>query len=80
MSSESRIEGNNVMGNDRGIDVDQLGNFIVRNTASANTVNYDIVANNKVGVIVSAPNSGAISGSTGGSGVGSTDPWANFTY
>jgi hypothetical protein len=52
----------------------------VRNTASDNTTNYVIVASNKVGFIVSAPNSGAISGSTGGSGVGSTDPWANFSF
>jgi hypothetical protein len=38
------------------------------------------VANNKVGVIVSAPLSGAISGSTGGAGVGTSDPWANLSY
>ena len=79
-SSDNRIDGNTVTDNDRGIDVDNDDNFIVRNTASGNTVNYDIVANNKVGVIVSAPNSAAISGDTGGTGVGSTDPWANFTF
>ncbi len=78
--SDNRIDGNNVTDNDRGIDVDHSDNFIIRNTASGNTINYDIVANNKVGVIVSAPNSGAISGSTGGSGVGSTNPWANFSF
>ena len=51
------------------------------NTAATNTTNnYDIVANNKVGTIVSAPNSVAITGSTGGAGVGSTDPWANFSF
>lgn len=79
-SSDNRIDGNTVTDNDRGIDVDQRGNFIVRNTAAENTTQYDIVANNKVGEIVSAPDSAAISGSTGGSGVGSTSPWANFSF
>ena len=51
-----------------------------RNSASGNTTNYDIVAFNQVGVIVVPPNSVAISGSTGGAGVGSTDPWANFSF
>ena len=32
--------------NDRGIDVDAGGNLIVRNDASLNTTNYDIVAGN----------------------------------
>lgn len=75
-----RIQGNNVTDNDTGIKVDTAGHFIVQNTAQGNTVNYDIVAGNKVGVIVAAPNSIAISGSTGGTGLGTTDPWANFSY
>lgn len=79
--TDSRIEGNSLMRNDIGLDVQLSGNFIVRNTAAGNgTVNYQIIANNKVGFIVSAPNSLAINGSTGGAGVGSTDPWANFSY
>jgi len=79
--TDSRIEGNSLMRNDIGLDVQLSGNFIVRNTAAGNgTFNYQIIANNKVGTIVSAPNSLAISGSTGGAGVGSTDPWANFSY
>ena len=78
--SDNRIEGNNVTDNARGLDIDFAGNLIIRNSASGNTSNYEIVANNKVGTIVLAPNSGAISGDTGGAGVGSTDPWANFSY
>ena len=78
--SRNRIEGNNVRGNDRGIDIDGTNNLVIRNTASANTTNYDVVASNKVGPTVSAPNSVAFTGDTGGSGVGSTDPWANFAY
>jgi hypothetical protein len=46
----------------------------------SNTNPYDIVAGNKVGVILIPPNSAAIIGNTGGTGVGTTDPWANFTY
>ncbi len=65
--------------NDRGIDVDGPSNIIIRNTASENATNYEIAANNKVGVIVIPPNSPAISGNTGGSGVGS-NPWSNFSY
>jgi hypothetical protein len=79
-SSQNRIESNNVTFNTRGVDVNSAGNFIVRNSASLNGTNYDIVANNKVGVVVAAPDSGVISGSTGGAGVGSTDPWANFSF
>ena len=74
------IGGNNVTDNDRGIDVDFSGNIIIKNTASGNGTNYDIAADNKVGVIVAAPNSMAISGSSGGAGVGTTDPWANFSF
>jgi parallel beta-helix repeat protein len=79
-SSDCRIEGNNVTDNDRGIDVDIAGNLIVRNSASGNATNYEIVAGNKVGPIVLAPDSVAISGDTGGAGVGTTNPWANVTY
>jgi parallel beta-helix repeat protein len=78
--SDSRVEANNVTDNDRGIDVDAAGNLIIRNSASGNTSNYEIVANNKVGPIVLAPDSLAISGDTGGAGVGSTNPWANLSY
>ncbi|NNM28599.1 MAG: right-handed parallel beta-helix repeat-containing protein [Akkermansiaceae bacterium] len=77
------IDGNFVSGNDRGIDVDfgLRSSLIIRNRASNNGSNYEIVANNKVGVIVAAPNTTtAISGSVGGAGVGTTDPWANFSF
>ena len=45
-----------------------------------NTTQYEIAANDKIGAIVFAPNSAAISGASGGAGVGSTDPWANFSW
>ncbi|MCA9292408.1 MAG: right-handed parallel beta-helix repeat-containing protein [Phycisphaerales bacterium] len=76
----NRIEGNNCIEADRGIDVDAAGNVIIKNTCSDNTTNWDIFLANKVGVIVVAPPSGAILGNSGGTGMGTTDPWANFTY
>jgi parallel beta-helix repeat protein len=78
--TDNRIEANNVTNSDRGIDVDGTGNLIIKNSASGNGTNYDIAAANKVAPIVAAPDSGAISGSTGGAGIGSTDPWANISY
>ncbi|HYG21362.1 MAG TPA: right-handed parallel beta-helix repeat-containing protein [Verrucomicrobiae bacterium] len=77
---DNRIEGNNITGNHLGIDADGIGNLIIRNSASGNTTNFVIVAGNKVGPIAAAPDSAAISGDTGGSGVGSTNPWANVSY
>ena len=79
-SSDNRIEGNNVTDGPIGLEVVLAGNLIIGNSASGNTSNYEIVAGNKVGVIVDAPDSGAISGSTGGAGVGTTNPWANFSF
>ena len=65
----NRIEGNNVTNNDRGIDVDMAGNFIVRNTASENTINYDVTGVQTIGPIITA--TGTIT---------STNPWANFSF
>jgi hypothetical protein len=77
---DNRVDENHFTFNDVGLLVDNGGNVIVRNTARDNGVNYQIVNLNKVGVIVAAPNSGPINGSTGGAGVGSTDPWANISF
>jgi parallel beta-helix repeat protein len=81
--TENRIDGNNVSNNDRGIDVDDVRNFVIRNSARDNAgMNYVIVAGNRVGAIVVPPLSGDIAGDTDSdaAGVGTTDPWANFTY
>ena len=77
--SDNRIEANQVTDNDRGIDVDLAGNVILKNSASGNTTNYDIVANN-VGFYVTATTTGVVSGSSGGTTIGTTDPWANISY
>ena len=55
------------------------GNIIVRNTASGNTLNWDVAANNAC-LVVYRTGCTAISGNSGGSAPGSTDPNANFTY
>lgn len=66
-------------GNDRGIDVAGGGNFITRNTASGNTLNWKVGAGN-VCLVVQATTGAAINGDSGGTAPGSTDPNANFTY
>ena len=73
---------NQLLGNDRGMDVDMAGNLIYRNACTFNTVNWSIAAGNGVGAIVVAADSAGVSGDGGGSGtgLGTTDPWANFTY
>lgn len=62
----NRIEHNNVTHNDRGIEVNDDSNLIVRNSAANNIVEYDIVAGNKVGTISTDP-------TTAG-------PWDNFEF
>lgn len=79
--TDNRIEGNNCIGADRGIDVDFTGNIIIKNSSSGNTTNWDIVIGNAVAPIVQATTNGAaISGNTYAGNLGSTDPNANFTY
>lgn len=65
-----RVEGNNVILNDRGIDVDAGDNIILANTARGNTTNYTIVPGNSVGLIVNAASST----------ITTSNPWTNFEY
>jgi parallel beta-helix repeat protein len=69
----NRIEENQVLDNDRGIDVDSSGNLVVRNSASGNTTNYDIHSGSGSGPIVTA--GGDLSIPTNGN-----HPWANFAH
>ncbi len=81
--TEGTVVRNMATNNDRGIDVDGIRNLIVSNTTRDNSgKNYDIVAGNRVGIIVIPPLSGAISGDTSANaqGAGTTDPWANLSY
>jgi hypothetical protein len=77
--NDNRLEANNCVSQDIGIDVNASGNFILANTCSGNTLNWSVVASNKCYVVLGV-NAGAISGDSGGSSPGSTNPWANFTY
>ena len=75
------IDGNSVLNNKKGVHVSNIKNHIIRNLANSNTVNYQIIALNRVGTVVSAPYTSVdVSGNSGGNGVGTTDPWANFVY
>ena len=66
----TRVENNNVSGNDYGISVSGDGNFIVRNSAHGNfTSNYNIGGTQTIGPIVST--TGVIT---------TNNPWANFSY
>lgn len=50
----NRVEGNHVVDNPRGIEVDAGRNLVVRNYATGNGVNYDISGSNIVGTIVTS--------------------------
>lgn len=76
----TQIEDNKVEDNRCGIDVRSSHNFIVRNTARANNTNWNVAAGNVCLVVQAAVTTGAISGDSGGTAPGSTDPNANFTY
>jgi parallel beta-helix repeat protein len=68
----SRVEGNNCVDNDSGIQAVVSGdNFIVGNTCHGNTTNFDVSAGNALGTVVDV---------TAGGAVTSTIPWANFEY
>jgi hypothetical protein len=76
----NHVEGNTVVQCGLGYGANQALNTLVRNTASGCGTNWFLASGNKVGPIVSPPDSGFISGSTGGAGMGTTDPWANISY
>ena len=80
-SSKHVIKDNTLIRNGVGLRVDSFGSLITGNIAVSNSgTNYVIAIDNKVGPIVVTPNSAAIAGNTGGAGLGTTDPWANFSY
>jgi parallel beta-helix repeat protein len=65
----NRVDGNTATRNDRGIDVDAGGNLVVRNDASLNTTNFDIVPGN-TNANVESPGSNFVL----------DRPWANFRH
>lgn len=78
--TRTRVEDNQCTDNDFGFRVTVSLCFIVRNTAANNTtLNWDIAGSNRCLVVNSAAAT-AISGNSGGTSPGSTDPNANYTY
>ena len=80
--TDNRIESNNSIRADRGIDITGAGNIIIKNTCSGNTLNWSIAANNIFGPIIdrTAPATAAVSGNAAANTLGSTDANANFSY
>ncbi|MCA9292409.1 MAG: hypothetical protein KDA20_01195 [Phycisphaerales bacterium] len=81
-SSDNRIEDNNCVGNDYGVRVNGEGNFIIKNTCSANTTNWIFVANNFYSNIVNraGATTNSVNGDSAVSTLGTVDHTANFTY
>jgi parallel beta-helix repeat protein len=84
IGSYNCVEGNNLVGNQEGVDMNQgSNNIILNNTASSNpSDSYFIVNANSYGVIVDDNGGGgaAVSGSSAAATFGSPNAWANFTY
>ncbi|MFN0135449.1 MAG: right-handed parallel beta-helix repeat-containing protein [Phycisphaerae bacterium] len=72
------IEGNTITSCDFGIKIDGTSNLIIGNRCSINTLNYEIVANNRIGAITVMATSSA-SGNSGGS-TGTADTMSNLVY
>ena len=78
-SGRNTIDGNSVVDNAYGVKSGG-GDFIVRNTAHGNGVNWDVAAGSACYVLRAAMNPGAILGDSGGVAPGVNDPNANYTY
>jgi parallel beta-helix repeat protein len=83
IGSYNCVEGNNLVGNQYGVEVLGNHNIILNNTASSNpSDSYFISGGNSYGVIVDDNGGGgaAVSGSSAAATFGSPNAWANFTY
>lgn len=79
--SDNRVEGNQATDCDLGFKVEGTGNLIIRNTSSGNTSHWDIAASNRLApIVVGGTNGAQVVGSSYAGGLGTTDPFANFTY
>lgn len=79
-AGNNRLESNNLTANTQGLVVQSTGNLILRNSARGNTTNNYNVFSGNVGFYVSATTTSAVAGSSGGTTIGTTDPWANLSY
>lgn len=79
----NRIEGNHVSGtSSNAFQIEGTNNLVIRNTATSNGTNYQILAGNRYGPIIdiTAATAPAVNGSAAPSSVSTTDPWANFSH
>jgi hypothetical protein len=65
IGSGNRIDSNNVASNDRGLDIDNIDNLLLRNSAHGNTVEYDAVLGTLAGLSFDPETAG---------------PWDNFEF
>ncbi|MCW1914150.1 right-handed parallel beta-helix repeat-containing protein [Luteolibacter sp. GHJ8] len=78
-SFNNRIEGNTLQFNDTGIRLTSFPNVVIRNVSRNN--GWTIAAGNRVAPMVTmAATAAAISGTSGGLALGTTDPNANLMY
>ncbi|MBY0112739.1 MAG: right-handed parallel beta-helix repeat-containing protein [Phycisphaerales bacterium] len=80
LGGRANVRGNTIVNCDKGIKASNGGNAIYSNELTQNTKHFELAAGNRVGPISTGPLSAQIDGNTGGSGMGSTDPTANFIY
>ena len=80
--SGCRIEDNNSNSDYNGIWVNGSENIIIHNTVrAAISLNYFIVGGNMAGMVANATaETSGIDGSSGGIGLGTSDPYANFSF
>ena len=74
----NRILSNFCRGNGRGILVTSSSSLFAGNTCGGNTLNWSVSSGNRC-FVVNLPTSGIISGNSGGTTSGTSDPIANFT-
>ena len=51
-STQNRIEGNHLIDNERGLDIDNNSNYVADNTVRGNTDNYDIAGGNQLNLLL----------------------------
>ncbi len=76
----NQISGNTLIGNQEGVVVTGVNNILTGNrVSSSDELNWNIAASN-VCFVVEGMTGGAFTGDSGGAGIGTFDPYANFTF
>lgn len=81
VTASVRIENNQCLSNDFGIITGTGSNILIGNICGSNSsANYFVAAGNAALIVPLTDNSPEIAGNAGGTGLGSTNPYANFAY